>query len=57
MKEEQYANILNERHVSLIMYLNEDLKDDKVTTVGFGNKTQHIFKGNNYYMTVNWDII
>ena len=55
--KEKYANILNERHVSLIMYLNKELKDEKVTTVGFGSRTQHIFKGNKYYMTINWGLV
>jgi len=53
----KYANIFRKSHITLIELLNVELKSKKVTTVGYGDRTQHIFVDNKYWMTVNWNLV
>jgi hypothetical protein len=57
MEETEYANIFKKSHVSLIKMLTTELKDCNVVTVGYGNRTQHIYKDNKYFMTINWQLV
>lgn len=58
MNEELYFDFLNPRHVNLLKFLERDLGQTKgVYMCRYGEKTQHIFINNKYYMTINWSLV
>lgn len=59
MKEHLYFNPFRKEHVNLLTYLEKSLTDKelKIDMVKYGDRTQHIFVDNQYYLTVNWSLV
>lgn len=59
MEEQLYFDPFNVRHTILLKSLERELMDSKndIVMCRYGERTQHIFKGGKYVMTLNWNLI
>lgn len=55
----EYFNPSRIEHLEILKFLEEDLSTEENTIImcKFGYRTQHIFKDNKYYMTLDWSKI
>lgn len=57
MKEFKYADPRRKNHLNFIEVLSKEYENKNVRTIGFGDRTQHIFVNGHYQITVNWNLI
>jgi len=57
MKKYKYADPSRKTHLKFIELLSERYENTNVRTIGFGDKTQHIFVSGVYQMTINWNLV